>query len=145
MKTNLPSTIKTIDEAIAFLTELHTNGESFHPEDDATDIAWACEPPSDVDRVRLNQLMNDIHNLPGNDGRHHDLAFDPCEYLIYLDKVKDGFTISNDGVVITLDAYVQANNWMDLASFISNILCLEVDEEWPMPVHYGFTLIKRIN
>lgn len=38
MKTNLPAAITTIDEAKAFLTELHANGESYHPEDDAHDV-----------------------------------------------------------------------------------------------------------
>lgn len=40
MKTTLPTAINTIEEAKTFLTELNTNGEAYHPEDDAHDIIW---------------------------------------------------------------------------------------------------------
>ena len=47
MKTHLPTSIKTIPEARDFLTALYTNGESFHPEDDAHTIEWdLCEAPT---------------------------------------------------------------------------------------------------
>lgn len=38
-KTNVPDGIKTIEEAKTFLTELYKNGEAYHPEDDANEIA----------------------------------------------------------------------------------------------------------
>jgi len=37
MKTTLPDSITTIDEAKKFLTDLHKNGESYNPEDNAKD------------------------------------------------------------------------------------------------------------
>ncbi len=85
MKTNLPNGIGTIDQAKAFLTELHRNGESFHPEDDATDILWTCDEPTLAEQESLNALMHDIYHLPGNDGSHVNMVFDPCEFLLELD------------------------------------------------------------
>lgn len=86
MKTTLPQAIATIEEAQAFLTELEGNGESFHPEDNAHNIQWhCCNPPTAGEADLLNKLMQDIYDLPGNDGRHIDLVFDPCEFLLMLD------------------------------------------------------------
>ncbi len=87
MKTNLPTAITTIEEAKAFLTELHTNGEHYHPEDDAHDILWDINnTPNRDECMQLNELMHQIYALPGNDGRHSaPLAFDPCLFLIILD------------------------------------------------------------
>lgn len=86
MKTQLPQSISTIDEAKAFLTDLHNNLESFHPEDDALNIEWdQCPAPSREECLLLNKLMQDIYALPGNDGRHNSpLAFDPCQFLIII-------------------------------------------------------------
>lgn len=86
MKTVLPAEIKTIEQAKTFLTDLYNNGESFHPEDSAHDIVWgACETPSFEDRQQLDVLMESIYDLPGNDGRHINLAFCPCGFLLDLD------------------------------------------------------------
>jgi hypothetical protein len=88
MKTNLPSEITSIEEAKKFLSELHANGESFHPEDNAHDIDWDLpdeQKPDYMQSRQLNKLMFDIYNLPGNDRSHVNLAFDPCDYLLWLD------------------------------------------------------------
>lgn len=84
MKTKLPDSIKTVEEAKAFLTELHNNGESYHPEDDAVDIEWGegVEPPTAAEAFHLNSLMYDIYHLPGNIGPT-PMEFDPCGF--YLD------------------------------------------------------------
>lgn len=82
MTTLLPESIKTIEEAKIFLTTLYFNGESFHPEDDANDCLEGIATKEEGDK--LNSLMEDIYNLEGNDGRHTDLMFDPCEWLIDL-------------------------------------------------------------
>jgi hypothetical protein len=74
MKTILPTTIKTIQQAKEFLTELYHNEESFHPEDDAFDIVWSQDEPSERDKHRLNSLMEDIYELEMN----------PCEFLLNL-------------------------------------------------------------
>lgn len=75
MKTQLPSEIKTIEAAEKFLSELSSNNESFHPEDDAHDIIWSGESPSNSDCDQLNKLMDDIYQLED---------FDPCGYLLEI-------------------------------------------------------------
>lgn len=86
MKTKLPTAISTVDEAKAFLTELVTNGEAFHCEDDARDIVWnlpAEQQPTLPQCDLLNKLMNDIYNLPGNDGKHdNSIDFCPCAFVL---------------------------------------------------------------
>lgn len=84
MKTQLPNSITTIAEAKVFLKELHDNNETYHPEDDATEIYWQTTEVSQAETQQLNKLMSEIYILPGNEGRHHDLEFDPCEYLYDL-------------------------------------------------------------
>lgn len=85
MKTTLPIAINSIEEAKSFLTELYNNGESFHPEDDAHSIDWSDgEMVTNGDCEQLNKIMEDIYNLPGNDGSHVKLSFDPCEFLLML-------------------------------------------------------------
>jgi len=79
MKTQLPNSISTIEQAQIFLTELYKNGEHFHPEDNARDIDWFSLTLAEAEQ--LNILMDQIYDLPGNDGRHYDLAFDPSEFL----------------------------------------------------------------
>lgn len=85
MKTILPTSITTVDQAKALLLDLHNNDETFHPEDDATDINWNTTIVSPLEAAQLNKLMADIYNVAGNDGRHTALLFDPCDYLTILD------------------------------------------------------------
>lgn len=87
MQLSLPKQIKTIAQAKRFLTMLYKSGYSFHPEDDAKDIVWSSEvkTPTMEQCEQLNKLMDDIYNLPGNDGKHIDLAFDPCQWLLDID------------------------------------------------------------
>ena len=92
MKTILPKRIHTKEQAISFLTELHKNGEHYHPEDNAHMICWNLatkerpyENPTRYERDQLNQLMEDIYNLDGNKGMGVNIAFDPCELLNNLD------------------------------------------------------------
>lgn len=83
MQTVLPTTIKTIEKAKEFLKELHTNGESFHPEDDPRTVIWNGEPPSRREMTHLRNLMGMIYDLPGNKDSQN-MAFDPCGYLLEL-------------------------------------------------------------
>jgi len=85
MTTNLPASINTIEEAKAFLTELHKNGESYHPEDDANELIGSSELWTREEGEQLNKLMEDIYNLEGNNGNHANPVFDPCEFLLELD------------------------------------------------------------
>lgn len=89
MNTVLPKSISTVDEAKTFLTELVKNGESFHPEDDAHDIEWLSVPvenrPTPAECNQLNKLMEDIYDLPGNDGKHDDsILFCPCGFILKI-------------------------------------------------------------
>ncbi len=114
MKTTLPTRINTVAEAQAFLKELYTNGESFHPEDDALNIDWDCDPRPTVDeQFRLNLLMEDIYNLSGNDGRHSGkMIFDPCTCLLeldpeYLQRVADDTEEVEDDRIFTAQDMVE--------------------------------------
>lgn len=82
MKTVLPSSIETIEQAKAYLTDLYNNGEAYHPEDSAEGIAWFLpfnQIPTDNECRQLNKLMDDIYRIAkGTD-------FDPCEFLLELD------------------------------------------------------------
>ena len=73
MKTTLPDSITSIVEAKKFLSNLYENGELFHPEDDAHEIAWICEPPTYEEEEKLNNLMDQVNSFP---------IFDPCEYCL---------------------------------------------------------------
>ena len=77
MKTNLNREIITEYDAVEFLTELHQNGEEFHPEDDAHDIVWRNlkVPPTSAERDQLNKLMDQIYE---------NTDIDPCEILLDL-------------------------------------------------------------
>lgn len=75
MRTTLPDTIKTESEAGAFLTDLHNNGEAFHPDDNAHDIIWHTCNPTKHERDKLNDLMGQIAKIPN---------FDPCSVFVAL-------------------------------------------------------------
>lgn len=78
MKTNLEIKIDTPKDAKRFLANLHRNGESFHPEDDAHEIVWKTCSPSFDEREKLNDLMDKVHNF----------NFCPCGYLLGLIKLQ---------------------------------------------------------
>jgi hypothetical protein len=84
MRTFLPFRIDTVKEAKEFLTELHENNETFHPEDDAHDINWTTTEVSMEEKDRLNELMQNIYDLPCNKDKYPDLEFDPCDFLMEL-------------------------------------------------------------
>lgn len=88
MKTNLNRTITTIDEAKAFLRDLHTNNEVFHPEDNAHDIVWGTTTVSPEECEQLNDIMADIHRLSHN-------TFDVCGFLLDLDRVNEEYFIKD--------------------------------------------------
>lgn len=78
MKTTLPDSINSVEEAKAFLLALHANGESFHPDDDAKDIilsATGLPAFTKKEAYQLNLLMNDISWLDN---------FDACEYYLSI-------------------------------------------------------------
>lgn len=87
IKTLLPSEIKTVEGAKAFLTELHKNGESYHFEDSARDIEGKeGNPIFSIDEAnRLDELMEQIYAI----SREQDF-FNPCEFLIELEEATEG-------------------------------------------------------
>lgn len=71
MKTPLYNvTINSKESAKLFLSILHENGESYHPEDDAFDIDFG-KRVSNSDRQQLNALMAQVNKF-----------IDPCEFLL---------------------------------------------------------------
>lgn len=94
MKTTLPVSINTVGEAKAFLAELYTNGESFHPEDDAHDILWNEVEVSPAEADQLNALMSMIYELPECTPKHDGeiglyMDFDPCGYILDIHNADD--------------------------------------------------------
>jgi len=83
MKTVLPTSINTVEEAKKFLTELHNNNETFHPEDDAHTIVWETSSPTKEECDQINKLMSEIYAFPGNEDSQN-MVFDPCEFLLSL-------------------------------------------------------------
>jgi hypothetical protein len=85
MKTKLPNSISTVEEAKVFLAELVENNEEYHPEDDATKVYFDYLPkedrPTQNECLLLNRLMDDIYKLTE--------PFDPCEYILQLTHVED--------------------------------------------------------
>lgn len=96
MKTLLPKSINTVTEAKIYLASLFFNGESYHPEDSAKDIVWdGCNPPTETEAALMDKLMEDIYNLDGNNGNHTTPKFDPCEFLMDIDKERREQHIKN--------------------------------------------------
>lgn len=95
-KTKLPFGISTIEQAKAFLMELHKNEEHFHPEDDATDLSGDIF--NKQTGKQLNYLMECIYKLKGNEDIHK-MVIDPCEFLIYLDDIK------GEGHILTFEEW----------------------------------------
>jgi hypothetical protein len=84
MKTNLPESITSVEEATRFLTELFNNNEAYHPEDDAFDIVWQSVNPTEAEKRQLNKLMNQIYDLPEAWSPQNPNGFDPCAVLMDL-------------------------------------------------------------
>jgi len=133
MKTNLPEAITTIAEAKAFLRELHTNREIYHPEDDAhTIVSWDGMPddeavPTPEQCDQLNKLMEDIYNLPGNDGRHvAPMVFDPCGYGLGLNAIA---TIKERYIAESYMTYIYGQEPMSgaIGTALSNLTGLDME------------------
>lgn len=95
MKTKLPESITTVEEAKAYLRELYKNDEAYHCEDRARDCfrtsnqseysTEACVV-TDEQAIHMDMLMEQIYTLPGNDGRHVEpMVFDPCGFILGLE------------------------------------------------------------
>lgn len=60
LKTTLPDSITTLDQAKAYLTNLYNNGESYHPDDDSKDCLNGI---SEQDGKHMNMLMDQVFEL----------------------------------------------------------------------------------
>ena len=65
MQTVLPTEIKTVNQAKAFLAALYFNGESYDPADDANDILFVGEQPTTRLKIpgRYPQRTSRLHSL----------------------------------------------------------------------------------
>ncbi len=82
MKTKLPQSINTIDEAKAFLMELYNNEEDFV--DPAINALLLGKDMFTIDEAEsINRLMYQIYTLPENLGRVR--ALDPAKYWLELE------------------------------------------------------------
>lgn len=80
LKTRLPPSITTVEEACAWLRDLFANEETWHCEDNPADC---FEHLSEECTSHMGRLMAEIYNLPGNrSGR--DMLFDPCAFILAL-------------------------------------------------------------
>jgi hypothetical protein len=73
MKTTLPALIATPEQAMAFIQELHANGELWHFEDDACQLDG--DPFTQEEGERLNELAAQMMGLP---------YFDPFEIALEI-------------------------------------------------------------
>lgn len=88
MKTVIPERINSVTEAMNFMKELYDNGESFHPEDSAFDIIKHGSQDrlfTDEEAEKIDERMLDISALLEH--------FDPCSYLLRLDKRWQGLAV----------------------------------------------------
>lgn len=77
MKTILPESIHTIDQAKQFLADLYNNKEAWHPEDNPAD----CLEIDEETAMHLQMLLEHIYTFD----------FDPCEYYLSLIKTDDTY------------------------------------------------------
>jgi len=131
MKTILPQSINTINEAKSFLTALCSNNEAYHPDDNAHDIG-IYDPatnhfimlfnPAECDQ--LNKLMADIFNLEGNDNIHK-MAFDPYEWILYSDLDHVSNLCDTDNYFI----HVLSGNKITILENTNDIVTLSIGNE----------------
>lgn len=70
MKTVLPDSIKTKEQGEAFLRELWSNGEAFHPDDSAHNTVWTVpeeQVPTEAECDQLDRLMDECLQVPDLD------------------------------------------------------------------------------
>lgn len=73
LKTELPDSITTIEQAKKYLTDLHNNGEDYHPDGSAEDCLDVNKPTA----KQMDKLMDQVCGLQNND-------FDACGFLLDL-------------------------------------------------------------
>jgi len=135
LKTKLPDTIRTIEQAKSYLTELHKNGESYHPDESAFEIVWQFEgDPPRHQLLSLDRLMDQIHKIEG---------FNACDFLNSLIEQEEKklnqeeeennksikFTISNDtlehSVINQLEVDFNDSDFNSISELLSQLMHLD--------------------
>jgi len=82
MKTILPESITTVEEAKAYLDQLCLNSEAYHCDDPARDCFDADEC-TDAEAEKMDELMQQIFVLIGNpDHTNVPMLFDPYAHIL---------------------------------------------------------------
>lgn len=95
MKTVLPQSITTAEEAKKFLQDLDNNGELFHPEDDPREIVWSCRVPTVCELRMLSDLMQQVLAIPEFDpflfvqNKEIRNSYDPEGEVVLLNELLD--------------------------------------------------------
>lgn len=74
MQTNLNRFITSKEDAKAYLSELHSNGEAYHSDDSADSVVWSGNDPDANECVKTDALMDACRDF-----------LDPCEELNALE------------------------------------------------------------
>lgn len=90
MKTILPTTISTKEEAVDFFRNLYINGEAFHPDDDANDLSG--DPFTKEEGDKLNNLIEQISNIDPNFDYYEPL----CDFNRIQLRATDRMVMFND-------------------------------------------------
>jgi len=86
MRTNLNRKITSIEDAKAYLSDLQSNNEAYHPDDSADSVEWAVNAPDANECIKLDSLMDACRDF-----------LDPCEELLALGHKDKEFTMTRDG------------------------------------------------
>lgn len=110
MNTNLPSQITSIQEAKAFLSGLHSNGESYHPEDSALSNNWGCEEPLDEYKDTAITLLQTLSDAAGAEFDAEILAVELIEETLKKFNSKEGaihYLLTIDSEEIPVNAIIK--------------------------------------
>ena len=83
MKTNLSIIIDSKTAAEQYLTDLISNGEVYHLDDDANDVIWCGDSPTEAERIQLNHLAEQVFKY----------ISDPFEFILIKINGNEGIQI----------------------------------------------------
>lgn len=111
MKTKLPKSITTTDQAKAYIDQLIENGETYNFEDDAHEVTWAQQGgPTKKQRDQMNVLAKQMSKLDDfNPGTYLLEQIEGPRMFTYYYPLK-GHTAGDDlGKVQAIDARIKAD------------------------------------
>lgn len=90
-------TIRTINEAKCYLTDLRLSGYDYHPDDSTHEIAWGHGPhPTNEQCDHMNALMATIRTKR---------SFDTCAYLLTISGHYTGYSITAYKFKVIMEHY----------------------------------------